>query len=248
MKRKTVTSAHNRLTTAIKFYAVANVLCLSGASAKAEDLWGCEVLLCLANPAGPMAAPYCVPPITKLFQALFKFPPDPFPKCNMAGAGNFAQHDPADVFEPCPTGTTALQAGALGMTSSALTAAQSQNPYRSLLTMPSNLGIDSDTGSFVSAPIATASNTADGSVSEAGSAYAIFAGIGDGNQMRFGGQSKVCVGPQTSTVNVLRSTRSRSSTVSPVGVYARVVLVQPNMRGAFNVTIDNKSFARVPVK
>ena len=33
----------------------------------AWDAWPCEVVLCLANPAGPMAAPACVPPISRLW-------------------------------------------------------------------------------------------------------------------------------------------------------------------------------------
>lgn len=36
------------------------------------DQWGCEVLLCMANPAGPTAAPACVPPITRLWRVLAK--------------------------------------------------------------------------------------------------------------------------------------------------------------------------------
>ena len=36
------------------------------------DLWGCEVLLCMANPAGPIAAPACDPPMKRLWRHLGK--------------------------------------------------------------------------------------------------------------------------------------------------------------------------------
>jgi hypothetical protein len=34
------------------------------------DEWGCTVLLCLSNPAGPMAVPACVAPVQKLYAVL----------------------------------------------------------------------------------------------------------------------------------------------------------------------------------
>ena len=37
--------------------------------AQASD-YGCRVLLCLANPAGPTAIAQCVPPITQLWRDL----------------------------------------------------------------------------------------------------------------------------------------------------------------------------------
>ena len=61
--------------------------------------WGCEVLLCLSNPAGPTAVSQCVPPITKLWDELKKG--NPFPSCAMgsssgsaggAAASNYAGH------------------------------------------------------------------------------------------------------------------------------------------------------------
>lgn len=38
--------------------------------ALAFDPWPCEVLLCMANPAGPTAASACVPPITRLWREM----------------------------------------------------------------------------------------------------------------------------------------------------------------------------------
>jgi hypothetical protein len=77
------------------------------------DNWGCEVLLCLSNPAGPMAVKECVPPITRLYKAIFKWKPDPFPTCVLSSGidsktagGNYAHVAAPSYFDACPTGTT----------------------------------------------------------------------------------------------------------------------------------------------
>lgn len=82
----------------------------SSSAAKADD-WGCEVVMCLANPAGPMAASACVPPITRLFAALSKKKPDPFPTCASANGAAAAQQG-FNYFDPCPKGSTTLETGA----------------------------------------------------------------------------------------------------------------------------------------
>ena len=38
-------------------------------SAYADD-WGCQVMLCMSNPAGPMAVAECVPPMQRLYDAM----------------------------------------------------------------------------------------------------------------------------------------------------------------------------------
>lgn len=81
----------------------------SSSAAKADD-WGCEVVMCLANPAGPMAASACVPPITRLFAALSKKKPDPFPTCASANGAAAAQQG-FNYFDACPSGSTALPSG-----------------------------------------------------------------------------------------------------------------------------------------
>lgn len=60
--------------------------------------WGCEVLLCLANPNGPKAESECVPPIDRLYRHLRKG--HGMPSCPMAGAGSYARpvHQP---YEDC---------------------------------------------------------------------------------------------------------------------------------------------------
>ncbi|WP_308515246.1 TrbM/KikA/MpfK family conjugal transfer protein [uncultured Turicimonas sp.] len=65
-----------------------------------DDRWGCEVLLCLANPNGPRAVSECRPPIDKLFKCLSKRHPCSFPQCPMAGEGNYAKQL-NDGFDPC---------------------------------------------------------------------------------------------------------------------------------------------------
>lgn len=65
-----------------------------------DDKWGCEVLLCLANPNGPKAVSECHPPIDKLFDCLSWRHPCSFPKCPMAGDGNYAQQL-TDGYDPC---------------------------------------------------------------------------------------------------------------------------------------------------
>lgn len=65
-----------------------------------DDRWGCEVLLCLANPNGPKAVAECHSPINKLYQCLSAIHPCKFPQCPMAGAGNYATQL-NDGFDPC---------------------------------------------------------------------------------------------------------------------------------------------------
>lgn len=73
--------------------------------------WGCEVLLCLANPNGAMAVAPCVPPIRKLWRELARG--HGFPSCAMAtGPGGRSYALPANsYYDRCPGGTTALATG-----------------------------------------------------------------------------------------------------------------------------------------
>ena len=79
-----------------------------GASAHASD-YGCRVLLCLANPAGPTAVTQCVPPITQLWRDLARVPPRPFPSCDEARPAIAVQN--TTWYDPCPEGTSALEGG-----------------------------------------------------------------------------------------------------------------------------------------
>ena len=91
------------------------VFALAASTTKAAD-WGCEVLLCLANPAGPMAVAPCVPPITRLWRemARLRFT---FPTCAMASGPNgrsWAQLD-SNYYDGCPSGTQVLPAGSIAI-------------------------------------------------------------------------------------------------------------------------------------
>lgn len=66
--------------------------------------YGCKVILCLANPAGPKAASDCVPPINQLYHDLAKG--KPFPTCDEAGPGTRVSFE--TTWADCPQGTTAL--------------------------------------------------------------------------------------------------------------------------------------------
>ncbi len=79
--------------------------------AHASD-YGCKVLLCLANPAGPTAVGQCVPPISQLWRDLARVPPRPFPTCDEARPAMATQNE--TWYDRCPEGTLALEDGAYG--------------------------------------------------------------------------------------------------------------------------------------
>lgn len=66
------------------------------------DTWGCEVALCMSNPAGPMAVSECIPPIKKLFRHLARG--HSFPSCESADSHvNFTSYG-KENYEDCPSG------------------------------------------------------------------------------------------------------------------------------------------------
>lgn len=85
----------------MKKYAIALFLASIGASANASE-YGCTVLLCLSNPAGPKAEAECVQPINRLFRDLSKG--RSFPSCDLAtgpGGSSYARQV-YDHYDPCP--------------------------------------------------------------------------------------------------------------------------------------------------
>ena len=83
-------------------------LCVEPANA---DDWGCEVLLCLSNPAGPTAVEQCKPPIQRLWDHLRHG--HEFPTCDMAKSNkgrSFAKQG-FNHYDMCPLGTKALANG-----------------------------------------------------------------------------------------------------------------------------------------
>jgi len=84
----------------MKKYLAAVSLIAAMSPVHADD-WGCEVLLCLANPAGPLAAAACVPPIKKLWRELARG--HAFPTCLTAHTSNqtYTRYDTATT-RNCP--------------------------------------------------------------------------------------------------------------------------------------------------
>lgn len=187
--------------------------------AKADD-WGCEVLLCLSNPAGPMAVAACVPPIQRLYRAIFKPRPDPFPTCDMAvnvkGQRSYATPQYNDYYDPCPDGTTALQKGQLAILGT-------REQYEKLKGNRPWGGAIGSSYDFGRNPLRT--------------------GIGDG--MNYspnsddGLPSKTCVAGALG--NVSMSVGNSDDGYSLVGVYERVVYVDPARNGfSIKVYLDDK--------
>lgn len=88
------------------------LLLAAATPASAADMWGCEVLLCLSNPAGPTAVAECKPPIHRLWRHLARG--RSFPTCAMASTpetGNSYARLGNDHFEVCPKGTTMVESG-----------------------------------------------------------------------------------------------------------------------------------------
>jgi hypothetical protein len=84
-------------------------------STEAEDLWGCQVLLCLSNPDGPEALTECQPPIERLWEHLRHG--NSFPSCPSGGSA-YARPT-SSYYDLCPAGTTELPSGQLGAAASA---------------------------------------------------------------------------------------------------------------------------------
>lgn len=66
-----------------------------------DDRWGCELLLCLANPNGWKSVGECRPPVEKYIEcSTRKHHKCAMPKCPMAGKGNEALRND-DIYDPC---------------------------------------------------------------------------------------------------------------------------------------------------
>ncbi len=86
-------------------------------STEAEDLWGCQVLLCLANPDGAEALSECRPPIERLHEHLRHG--HPFPSCPSGGSAS--ARPTSSYYDLCPAGTTELPIGQFGAAASTRT-------------------------------------------------------------------------------------------------------------------------------
>lgn len=210
--------------------AAASAALLLSTSAHADD-WGCEVLLCLSNPAGPMAVSECVPPITRLYKAIFKTKPDPFPTCAMArspdGSNSWATPNYADYYDPCPDGTQALSEGVF--------AAQASRQVFNQVMQSSRWKVFA-AGAF-------------------GGPTSV--GIGEGSQLRPGGEdnslpTKTCVSGFLGNANMIvpgyGDSEGGGGTLS-VGIYERVTYIQPQFNGlSIRVFINDKLYQVVRPK
>jgi hypothetical protein len=82
------------------------------ATAADDQEWACTLLLCFANPSGPMAVAACVPPVKKLLAGMSRFwrafrPP----VCMTAADKGSRVTYLLPTYDACPVGTEALQAG-----------------------------------------------------------------------------------------------------------------------------------------
>jgi hypothetical protein len=208
----------------MKFLRVLSPLFVSFAatfsSAAHADDWGCEVLLCLSNPAGPMAVSQCVPPIKRLYAAIFKWKPDPFPTCAMAtssdGTRSYANVEYNNYYDPCPAGTNALPSGSNAVQGT-----------------PAQVQAQNNAGWWGNGPFTSFS-----------------VGIGDGAGLYPSADSplgrKVCVGNAVGTVSVTVGSSGNDSATYQVGVYDRVAFIDPNLNGfAIKVFMNNNLYRTI---
>lgn len=197
-----------------------SAMLFASAPAKADN-WGCEVLLCLSNPAGPMAVAACVPPIQRLYRAIFKPRPDPFPTCDMAvnraGQRSYATPQYADYYDACPAGTTALDQGKYAILGT-------REQYNRL----------TGGGRF-----------AFGNASNFGRDAIITAGIGDGSgqypSSEYSMPAKTCVSNYVGDFS--SSGGDSDGGYISVGVYEKVTIIQPATNGfSIRVFLDDRLY------
>lgn len=87
----------------------AAVFAALSASAQADE-YGCQVLLCLSNPNGPMAVQQCEPPIQRFLREQAERPAKPFPRCEEAN-GKAVATAGLNPYDACPEGTAAVASG-----------------------------------------------------------------------------------------------------------------------------------------
>ncbi|MFY7808514.1 MAG: hypothetical protein ACOVSV_05975 [Fimbriimonadaceae bacterium] len=174
-----------------------------------------------------MAVSQCVPPIKRLYRAIFKWKPDPFPTCAMAQGPNgssWAQVEYNNYYDGCPAGTRALERDAFAIQGTAEQVRQANERRR--------LGVSTGHG-LVNAPM--------------------FIGIGEGGSQDVqisenrGAARKVCVGKYLGNV-VLTQPGVSDDAYSPVetGVYDRILHLDPYVNGfAIRVFLDGRLYRLV---
>jgi len=92
--------------------------------------YGCKVMLCMANPSGPMAEQQCQPPIQQLLREQAKKPPEPWPTCEEGAPATMQPQ--VRYYDKCPANTSELGDGvvALQLTGAQYTAMKQTNNTR----------------------------------------------------------------------------------------------------------------------
>lgn len=86
------------------------LMLLAGLSAAAHaDDYGCKVMLCMANPKGPMAEATCRPPIERLLRERAQRRPPAYPSCPEASPSTMAFN--FRLYNDCPAGSAASNEG-----------------------------------------------------------------------------------------------------------------------------------------
>lgn len=208
----------------VALLVIAAALSGTASPARASE-YGCKVLLCLANPEGPMAEQACQPPITQLMRDLNAKPPRPFPRCEEGAPG--VATPTVRPYERCPDGSHALAERRLALRMSAAEfesylpkdAAQIQ-----LANVPQNTITLSD-------PVATATAR----------------GIGEGSIETYGTSAKkVCVSQFVGTVVFGATYGVDGNAGQAVQIYERVITLDPPVSPrVIDVYIGDKLFNTV---
>ena len=156
--------------------------------------YGCTVLLCLSNPAGPTAVAECVPPIRQLWRDLARG--RPFPTCEEANGSALAGLV-TEPYDPCPTGSHALPAGAFAAVSEA---GPSAGQYPTLQQFFVGIGEGNQTSDLWSATPISATDVS---------------------------RSKVCVVGEPIGTGLGLVTTNDSTTIAEVPIYGAVRLLEP---------------------
>lgn len=179
--------------------------------------YGCKVMLCIANPSGPMAEQQCQPPIQQLLQEQAKKPPDPWPTCEEGAPATMQPQ--VRYYDKCPAGTSALGDGveALQLTS-AQYAAMKRN---------SNNGLRNN-----------------GSLAQSSNIQGfIRTGIGEGDSQDYSTKvAKTCVSNSLGSLSVVEG-NGEDQTIRTYPVYETVSFVDaPSSPRVVDVFIDGKLF------
>lgn len=183
--------------------------------------YGCKVMLCMANPSGPMAEQQCQPPIQQLLREQAKKPPDPWPTCEEGAPATMQPQ--VRYYDKCPANTSELGDGvvALQLTSAQYTSMKKNTAQPWLSNnLSSNQGV--------------AASQVQG---------AMLTGIGEGDSQDYSTKvAKTCVSKPLGSLDVVEG-QGEDRVIKTYPVYEGVSFVDaPNSPRVVDVYIDNKLF------